>query len=1019
MAQTSGSLDSRVPFPGLNAFRGFVKDELARRKQSLASSVVVPFVRLTACTMDAELKRMFFTVGLHGFDETDIDIFDQSYGGGRDIVGYSYDMNSKDVNGFMKKRLHSSDQITADALQTSVSSSLTPRLQTKVQEDREALQVQQSLLFANSAHPIPGITSVSVERKGPHAPFTSNVTFQCYNRAQLEFLRNHLMIVGQYVVLEWGNQFVDKQLSKILNFGDAQNVKLELVNSVQKGRQYVIDNWVQPNDGNYDFIVGTIGNFQVTLDSNSGIYNCSVTIVSVGESIYGVNTHFTYVRTDDTITSQNNQVISTIADYFKIGNGFDDFIYQHQNSTDLVAPMFAHYGLNEGDTNTTSQQPQSQVSTNPQDYRFISWKFFVKDIIPEVFGIINGNNVNNTLSDRFDFGYDKNGNPTDESLPIDKQNWVGDNDWLLTTDPDAMIIVKTVTGEIPRALTGAGKFDVCTGSDGHRGKLGNGIWLNVGMIRRSFLENNDIVSIIKAVLQRMNNATANFWKLSLIWDDEIAKFRIVDQNFTDGKRILPEFFKFNSFNDQGDSNGELLKIELDSAFPPELVTQMMLYAKYRSESPAERQQLSARFPKIGTTSTFVFSLNWTNLQDVLAPEIRASQENSTNAVAHAAIQNNSQPVRNRIASNGNGQSAVPVVTGGSPTKRGQPVGATNPTHNTDAAQNVDNSIVTLPPNKARPPRAKRQNIARDRLADGRGFATNSFDVLVPDFRIQAQKYVARLQAAGYVVTVNQTGRDVFQSLANVRSGSTSSNIGRNPSASPHIYGRAMDISIFKNGQNVTGDPTVIALKRRIADDLTKEGPVAVRTGDGIILSSGLPDYPHFEMIGNVSTVPQIPPEVLYNEGSKYEDVTVRPGKPGFLSLGKDYQPASPTQTTIPPDQEATNQKVEDVVTRFNNATLSLYQPNASVMINLITKDGFDNYPSPNGYVYGFPTTTAVTIEILGMSGISISDCFFVDRLPFIFERYGVFQVIEITETIDDSGWLTKIKGYFKLLKVDQ
>jgi hypothetical protein len=126
-------------------------------------------------------------------------------------------------------------------------------------------------------------------------------------------------------------------------------------------------------------------------------------------------------------------------------------------------------------------------------------------------------------------------------------------------------------------------------------------------------------------------------------------------------------------------------------------------------------------------------------------------------------------------------------------------------------------------------------------------------------------------------------------------------------------------------------------------------------------------------------------------------------------------------TQEPPDQAEKDElaqieaKKDNINIRFGKGITNVLAISPSAMVNLITKDGYLKHPVPNSFVAPFPTTTAVEVELQGISGISVSDAFLVDRLPFIFERYGVFQVTEISDTILERGWITKIRGYFKLI----
>jgi hypothetical protein len=143
------------------------------------------------------------------------------------------------------------------------------------------------------------------------------------------------------------------------------------------------------------------------------------------------------------------------------------------------------------------------------------------------------------------------------------------------------------------------------------------------------------------------------------------------------------------------------------------------------------------------------------------------------------------------------------------------------------------------------------------------------------------------------------------------------------------------------------------------------------------------------------------------------------------------QPSFSNNTVTPPTQSALYKpstytqdytddlikKSKDITNRFGSGFLTLIPTDSSVMINMISKDGVSNYPTPNSFVAPFPTTTSVTVTIQGISGISVSDGFYVKRLPFIFEQYGCFQVTSITEKIVPGGWTTTINGYFKMLNL--
>jgi hypothetical protein len=59
------------------------------------------------------------------------------------------------------------------------------------------------------------------------------------------------MTVGITVVVEWGQQFSDVQVTKVLDFSKPDEIIQIYRDTISKGRGYVINNWVKPNQGNY------------------------------------------------------------------------------------------------------------------------------------------------------------------------------------------------------------------------------------------------------------------------------------------------------------------------------------------------------------------------------------------------------------------------------------------------------------------------------------------------------------------------------------------------------------------------------------------------------------------------------------------------------------------------------------------------------------------------------------------------------------------------------------------------
>jgi Transglycosylase SLT domain len=141
-----------------------------------------------------------------------------------------------------------------------------------------------------------------------------------------------------------------------------------------------------------------------------------------------------------------------------------------------------------------------------------------------------------------------------------------------------------------------------------------------------------------------------------------------------------------------------------------------------------------------------------------------------------------------------------------------------------------------------------------------------------------------------------------------------------------------------------------------------------------------------------------------------------PQTPVPLGSGGTINPANPQAQVQIAQQQRLSAIVDDYRTRFGDNILPLIEPNPSAMRNKISRDGYDNYLSKNNsFVAPFPTTTKVELKIQGIGGISIGDGFYVQKLPYIFEKYGCFMVTQLAESITSNGWISKITGYFKVI----
>jgi hypothetical protein len=998
---------SRRPAPQFNAFRSWVTDELFRRRtvygtepdqSDSAFFPASPFVRFTSCLSDSVKGYSYFTLGLHGFYQEDLDIFDVSYRN-RDIVGYATDLNAKQQNGKYGKRLISADELTEGAVPPTLEQNLRPEV---LQQRKNVIgSIEDEIqTVAHGVHPVPGVINVRVNRKNLGAPMIVDVQWVCYNRSQMEFLRNHFMMAGRYVVLEFGNQFANKKIKKTLDFTDITGVTDTLSDAIFKGRKWVIDKWVKPNDGNYDFIVGMVGNFNVQLDAATNTYTCSTTVYTMGENMWGFSIY-------DTVTNKaNDQVVakvSAISDFFKLGGVFDQLVMNASGDQSKVIPLQSD-AQKDFAIKTVDNKEISKIDA--KDRTFVSWAFFVNVII----GMVNKCIENSTSLKE---GILKFSQIVERPTSDDKEteDWISDSAALKSTDPDTLLIVKSVV-QGASSFAGAGYFDKADGGEGWRGKLSQGVWLNTGMIREVFLGSKTVADAMNGVLGRMNNATANYWKLKLFYDEEFNSYKVIDLNCVNNKRtVLPPFYKFNKGGE-----GETLEVNLDSAFPPELVTQMALYAWAKTKSPAQQKELMEKYPTIGTTSSFIFSLNWTNLEDKLQQAIQAKlpkeklfgllEADDTYGLSPAPDTRVATRVLGADNTNVNGMYLASTTTG---TPSGKPVGTLGNTVGSDEvkmqfpAYDPKNPVETGRFKTNKNASIRNNNPGNVKWSPALGLPKGDPVKHLITGKPLPNEYWVKFPTVEsgflYIVKIINNYKQQFP------------NFSLNDAMGRYILGPNPDQTTLEQNTNFNARVADACKQLRCipATRLLKIDSVSLAT----ILSKQ-----ESELI--ITPKPAIVP---VDNSDVFNGIPSQIKAPADASRVpfKRVAAEEPTGADGLTQQESDAVKIEadneNLANRYGAfVATNLVHPFPSQMRNQITQHGYKDYPSkPNAYVCPFPTTTNVTIKIQGISGISVSDGFYVDRLPYVFDKYGCFQVVEIFDTVTPQGWFTEIRGYFKLL----
>jgi len=559
---------ARKPFPSLNPLRPFVQDELYRRRTTIPTPAVTPFVRMVSELQHPTQKWRFLTLGLHGQFQEGQDVFELSYGS-RDVIGYAWKNGSK---------------VLIDTSEVGTE--------------------------AGGRHPVPGILSARANHKGVNDVIEVTITWKCYNRSQLEFLRTYFLTAGVYVFLEYGHISSDILPPQTFDWGAADApVKLAqledggreaIINSLSKGRAD------RPNRGNYNLLISKIIDSQIQFNED-GSYTCTTMATSVGDALFGVSNRNLIADILREATQRRGEegedkFGGTIEEYFDEGNAFDRLMSLYLNGIRenidvtgqpaVVRPPLTRWSaaVEVGERATQRIIPGGIPFIDTQEERdakgeygehsdvwFISWPFFLNTVIRDMLGVIQADDVSSDILLFFNINrpfYHELGPPAPGS---DLEPSVGYSPELKSILPEAMIIV-TEEGKAkdieendePPLFTGP-HFGKATAEDGV-GYLSRGVYLNVGMIKQAFRSNNLFYDAFLDILASMNKGSADLWRLDMAFDEERKRIKIFDRAlvYTTPREPISSYV----FN-QG-TYGETLSLDFSAQYSKEVKSAIIL-----------------------------------------------------------------------------------------------------------------------------------------------------------------------------------------------------------------------------------------------------------------------------------------------------------------------------------------------------------------------------------------------------------------------------------------------------------
>jgi hypothetical protein len=618
-------VEARNAFPAPNSIRRYVQRELFRRRLNTQNSslaiptpTIMPFVRFTSTRQDHQNHYKFFHLGLHGSPGQDIpeafgNIFEMSYGD-RDIIGYGYGDDGK-------RKPVSSDQSTGT---------------------RNEIAVQ-------GKHPIPGIIGIRVTHLGVNEPIQAVVEWICYNRTQLEFLRQHFLMAGGYVVVEFGHLFSNRIPTGIFDFSESDALE-KLTQYVVAGRKAMSDDLFEPAAGNYNMIIGRVTDQSLEYVAD-GTIKCSTTVTSTGEAVFGIHNNKLMGRIVN--KEDSDSFTRTISDFFQDHGRFDQMLSEpgrQKSVIDLRAESedeVKNTTILNPDANDPSRNRQTKLFPEeppPQilekfaatDGRFIPWDMFLIDVLGELFSAVK-NHITETDAVLF----------TRINDPTTPEPAVGNHPLLASTDPDTLVIVKpwmVQEGVLPEQSYKVGvdrsrRFAVSrplhdifftSGSNEERGLLSNGVWIHVQAIKDAFSQQNTFYASVIQLLTRMNNATQNYWHLDLAFDEEIQQYKIYDKRGVFNSTTIPSPYVFNK-----GTRGELLDLSFTADFSKEAKSAILL----ASLPQLENSDASAA----NDGGTYNEPSWWTRVLNI--PTLHDMLGESVNAVRNRGLGKTSTPAR--------------------------------------------------------------------------------------------------------------------------------------------------------------------------------------------------------------------------------------------------------------------------------------------------------------------------------------------------------------------------------------
>jgi hypothetical protein len=423
---------------------------------------------------------------------------------------------------------------------------------------------------------------------------------------------------------------------------------LDTLNKLAKnelGLPEILKNYAYASQGQYMWMFGRVANFS-TKSNSDGSFNCTVKIVGPSEDSFAYDVQNTVIPTKDPGTkyfcaSQTNSVVSYFSSTATAGLNLKNLLDATEGGNDewkLHVQKFEGGNKKAGDPTAKDQKPTMNETSfaDAEDAYFMTWRFFVNVVLNDEVRGLKSIFKSALMSEQeikkiglllpYAVGPDRRNTNIGKLQYIDDpmESFVGMNNFLRSTDPSTMIIVNEAAATWAESnpqynIPGSevqffekndqtkkfynfakndprGLFEKSTAALPpseqltDRGLLSSGVWLNHKAVIESMLSGQTILRGITNLLNRMNQATKNYWNLSLdsaepeINSGQPYNYMVIDANFRESSdrsvsKFLDSVHIFNKYIRVDEATGklvgsELIECSIDLSLPKRLFTQI-------------------------------------------------------------------------------------------------------------------------------------------------------------------------------------------------------------------------------------------------------------------------------------------------------------------------------------------------------------------------------------------------------------------------------------------------------------